>query len=211
MMHLYDELYLPCCQRVMGDMYDYAVNTLSYDISAYHSMFLVSGMAVQFESGNPTYIAGKNGCEIAREVITHCTDRVIDKEDIMYTDKSREYWTGWSLSYYQWESCRTYREINRAVPIADICDMYTPLHEADISLFVRIMEEKMNSSDEESMLKRLRTYCGLSQSMLSKKSGVALRQIQLFEQGQRDITKTGGTTLFRLARALNCRMEDLVG
>ena len=211
MMHSYDDLYLPCCQRAMGDMYDYAVNTLAYDIGDYHRMFLISGMASQFESGNPTYVAGKNGCEVAREVIALSTDRMIDNEDVMYPDKSPEYWTGWALAYYQWESGRTYKEINRQVPIEEIYGMYSTLHEADISLFVSIMNEKINCSDNESMLKRLRTCCGLSQSMLSKRSGVALRQIQLFEQGQRDIRKTSGATLCRLARALNCSMESLVG
>ena len=60
------------------------------------------------------------------------------------------------------------------------------------------------------MLKRLRTYAGLSQSALSKRSGVPLRQIQLFEQGQRDIKKTQGHTLYGLSRVLGCSMETLL-
>lgn len=61
-----------------------------------------------------------------------------------------------------------------------------------------------------SMLRRLRTYAGLSQSQLAKRAEVPLRQIQLFEQCQRDISKTQGETLVRLARALNCRVEELI-
>jgi transcriptional regulator with XRE-family HTH domain len=63
---------------------------------------------------------------------------------------------------------------------------------------------------EQSRLRRLRTYANLSQSQLAGASGVALRQIQLFEQGKRDIHKTQGETLMRLSRALNCRIEDLL-
>ncbi|MBQ1548773.1 MAG: helix-turn-helix transcriptional regulator, partial [Lachnospiraceae bacterium] len=83
-------------------------------------------------------------------------------------------------------------------------------HEADISLFVNAIDERRKKEREESMLKRLRTYAGLSQRLLSERSGVPLRQIQLFEQGQRDIKKTQGETLRRLSKTLNCRMEDLI-
>ena len=206
----YDELYLHSTQRVMGDMYDFAVNTLKLALCEFHKMFIVSGMAQQFEIGNPAYVAGKNGCEVAREVIRDCTDRLIDTEDIMYLDKSPEYWTGWSLAYYQWSTGLTFREINRHMPIDMILGMYDTLHEADISLFVEIMDERCRNNAEESRLKRLRTYAGLTQKMLADRSGVALRQIQLFEQEQRDISKTQGSTLLMLSRALNCRMEDLI-
>ncbi len=210
MNYAYDELYLPLAQRVMGDMYDYAVNTLNIVIQEFHKMFTVSGMAHQFEIGNPTYIAGKNGCEVAKEVISECTDMKIEAKDAMYVDKTPEYWIGWSLSYYQWITCKTYREIEEHVPIETMYGMYATLHEADISLYVEIMDEKFQIERKESMLQRLRAYAGLSQRMLSEKSGVALRQIQLFEQGQRDIRKAQGQTLLQLSKTLNCSMEELL-
>ena len=39
---------------------------------------------------------------------------------------------------------------------------------------------------------------------------VPIRQIQLFEQRQRDINKTSADTLWRLSRALHCQMEELM-
>ena len=105
----YDESYLPLSQRILGDMYDYAVNTLSFGIKQYHRLFIVSGIARQFEIGNPTYVAGMNGCEVAREVISSCTDRTPENEDLMYLDKSPEYWVGWALAYYQWKSAFSFR------------------------------------------------------------------------------------------------------
>ena len=50
----------------------------------------------------------------------------------------------------------------------------------------------------------------MSQTALAAESGVPLRQIQLFEQGQRDINKTSAATLKQLSKALCCRMEDLI-
>ena len=210
MTYAYDELYLPNAMRISGDMYDYAVNTLSVKIDEFFRMFILSGMAHQFEIGNPTYIAGKNGCEVAREVINSCTDLDIDEEDIMYMDKSPEYWIGWALSYYQWHSDLSYEYIGRCVPISEMYDMYVTLHEADLSLFVEIMDEKCRSDRKASMLRRLRTYAGLSQRELAEMSGVALRQIQLFEQGERDISKAQIGTVLSLAKELHCDVEKLL-
>ena len=59
-------------------------------------------------------------------------------------------------------------------------------------------------------LKDRRVNKGLSQSELAAESGVALRQIQLFEQRTRNINNAAAITLFRLSKALYCRMEDLI-
>lgn len=60
------------------------------------------------------------------------------------------------------------------------------------------------------MLRKLRTYAGLSQRELSEMSGVALRQIQLFEQGERDISKAQIGTVLSLAKELHCDVEKLL-
>ena len=53
-------------------------------------------------------------------------------------------------------------------------------------------------------------YMNSAQRQLAEQSGVALRQIQLFEQGQRDIHKAQGETVNQLAKALHCKMEELL-
>ena len=100
----YDEEYVTLAQRVMGDMLDYAVNTLNYELQNFYRMFLISGIARQFEIGNPAYVAGRNGCEVAKEVIVLSGLDMPEAEDLMYLDKSMEYWTGCALAYYQWKS-----------------------------------------------------------------------------------------------------------
>lgn len=206
----YDELYVSCAQRVLGDMYDYAVNTLGYSLEKIHDLFLVSGYAHQFGIGNPTYVAGMNGCELAKKVIAKCTLIEVEKEDIMYVDKSPEYWTGWALAYYQWQSDESFEVINQKVSITDILYMYKTMHEADISVFVEAMDGRMKETRDELRLKRLRHYANLSQRQLAEKSGVALRQIQLFEQGQRDINKAQAVTVSALAKALQVDSEALL-
>lgn len=210
MSYAYDDMYLSQTSRVMGDMFDFAVNTLKINIREFFDMFIVSKMAYQFEIGNPTYIAGKNGCEIAKEVVERCTNKYPDIEDCMYLDKSPEYWIGWALAQYQWLRNIEYAVIGEYQPIEDMYGMYKTYHEVDISLFIDIMDKKWKLYRQTSMLKRLRAYAELSQNQLAQKAQVPLRQIQLFEQGKRDINKTQGETLKKLSMALNCRMEDLI-
>ena len=62
-MHAYSEDYLLTAQRILGDMLDYAVNEYEFDPDEFYKMFLVSDVSRQFQEGNPTYIAGKNGCD----------------------------------------------------------------------------------------------------------------------------------------------------
>lgn len=59
-------------------------------------------------------------------------------------------------------------------------------------------------------LKTLREASGLSQSGLAELSGVSFRMIQHYEQGVKDINKAQGITLYKLARALNCSIENLL-
>lgn len=59
-------------------------------------------------------------------------------------------------------------------------------------------------------LKDLRNKSGLSQSQLAEKSGVNLRMVQKYENGERNIRKASGETLQKLATTLGCQMEDLM-
>ena len=94
----YDELYLQSAQRIVGDMLDFTVNTLELQMDEFYKYFLISSISHQIEIGNPTYVAGMNGCEVARLILDECGVDYLDADDIMYVDKSAEYWVGWSLA-----------------------------------------------------------------------------------------------------------------
>ena len=59
-------------------------------------------------------------------------------------------------------------------------------------------------------LKRIRHDAGMSQSQLAQASGVALRMIQAYEQGSKDVNRAEGLRLYRIAQALSCTIEDLL-
>lgn len=60
-------------------------------------------------------------------------------------------------------------------------------------------------------LKTIRNFRGISQMVLSKRSGVNLRMIQNYEQGTKDIKKASICTIKSLAIALDCSIDDLMG
>ena len=61
-----------------------------------------------------------------------------------------------------------------------------------------------------SNLKQIRETKVISQSKLAELSGVNIRMIQHYEQGVKDINKAQAVTVYKLARALNCTVEDLI-
>ena len=208
--HAYSDDYLTSAQRILGDMLDFAVNTYDMDIDKFFEMFLVSNVSRQFEIGNPTYVAGKTGCELVKEVIRDSGLVMEEYPDEMYLDKSPEYWSGWALAYYQWYTGRTFIKIYKVVSVQELLDMYDVYHEMDIQKFVDEINERWEAFYTDTNLKRIRLISGLSQRELAELSNVPLRQIQLFEQRQRNINHTRAIDVLKLAKILGCKSEELL-
>ncbi|MBO4883312.1 MAG: helix-turn-helix transcriptional regulator [Lachnospiraceae bacterium] len=65
-------------------------------------------------------------------------------------------------------------------------------------------------SPKAEQLARLRAYANLTQKMLAEKSGVSVRMIEHYEQGKKDINHASAETIYKLSKALGCKMEDLI-
>lgn len=209
MIHAYDKDYLYHAQNNFGHMIDFAVNTCEFGLNEYFKMFLASNVCCQFEIGNPAYIAGRTGCELVRMVIEEICDKEIQQEDVMYIDRTPEYWLGWSLAYYVWEKNQKFSYVLEAVKPECLIGMYDTLHEADISKFVINVDSILTDYYKQSAIARFRAYANMTQSMLAEKSGINVRIIQSYEQGMRDIRKAQFDTVIKLAKALACEPEEL--
>lgn len=206
----YSELYIESAQNIAGHMFDFAINEVGLETDEFATLFSVSKIAAQFERGNPTYVAGKTGPELVELILIESGMVKEIPEHVMYADRSPQYWAGWALSYYQWYRNLKFYHILKAVPFSELIKMYKVYHEMDMSKFVEEMNKRLEKAYPETELKRRRELIHLSQKELSEISGVPLRQIQLFEQRQRDLSKTQAATLLRLGKALGCSMEDLI-
>lgn len=212
MMTAYNELYLDDAMNNLGDMVEYAVCDLGFEPDEFFDWFISSGIASRFEKGNPKYIAGMSGIELAEAVLA-ATNVKYEKRSPSYTDnKGREYWAGWILAYYQWVSNKRFENIiNDGLTLSHIFSMYI-LHEADVSRFVDTANKVIarNKEGKKSKLHIIRKARGFTQQQLSEASGVTLRMIQLYEQRQNDISKAQVGVVLNLAKALGCEVEDLI-
>ena len=212
MMNAYSELYLVDAMQNLGDMIEYAVCDCGYDPDEFFDWFLTSGVATKFEKGNPKYVAGMSGFELADAVLTATNIAPLHIEPSRPMFKGREYWGGWILAYYQWLSGRRFEDIVAdGLTLSTVFDMYIH-HEADNSKFVESADEiiRRNKENRKSKLHMIRKARGFTQQQLSEVSGVTLRMIQLYEQRQNDLNKAQVNVVIRLAKALGCDVEDLI-
>ena len=213
MMRAYEETYLDDAMNNLGDMFDYAVNDCGYNAEEFYTHFIVSGIAAAFEKGNPRYIAGLSGIELAAEVVFRTQRIRLETASSEHIDKSAEYWAGWSLAYYQWYSARRFNDIRKSgLTMEYVLNLYPTLHEADLSKFATIAEQviERNRMAGVSNLQRIRKANGMTQKKLAENSDAALRMIQLYEQRKQDINKAQAATLARIAHVLGCEIEDLL-
>ena len=210
MIHAYQEIYLSKAQAVLGEAFDYAVNTCSISGENFIKQFIVSSASKKMENGEPAYLAGKSGIELVKDIVAETTGKELTEVPPDRLDRSTEYWIGWAIAYYQWWSGRKFNAIFKAFTFDELQKMYYTLHEADISKFADIADERMRELYPETNLKRIRMAYGCTQADLAKKSGVSLRSIQMYEQRNKDINKANADTLYRISKVLGCSMEDLI-
>ena len=210
MIHAYQEIYLNKAQAVLGDAFDYAINTCGIAGESFVKLFLASTVSRRMENGEPAYLAGKSGIEIVVEIVAETMGKELNRDTVEHFGRSREYWIGWAVAYYQWHSGRKYSEIFKAITFVDMQQLYYTLHEADVTKFVDVADERIKLIFSDTNLKRIRTAYGLTQGELAEKSGVGKRSIQMYEQRNKDINKASVETVYRLARALGCSIEDLI-
>lgn len=214
MMCAYNHYYLEDVMNNLGAMLDCSANVVHYDISVFYEMFLASGVASQIEMGNPRYMSGLSGIELMQIVFKKCSDKNIQNIDYHPFKRTPEYWAGWALAYYQWFTAKSFSYIQRnGLDIKTLISLYPTLHEVDLSKVVDTANTIMDRhiAESRSILKTLRKQLHLTQSKLAELSGVSLRMIQAYEQGDQDIRKAEAQTVFALSKALGCKAEVILG
>lgn len=203
MIHAYNEIYLSAVMKNLAALFDIAVNAEGIDADEFGKMFASSDVARQIENAFPDMLAGKSATEMLS---------VILNKDVEYTlvpmDRTPEYWAGWILAKAQWELNKPFERILNVMPLSSLISLYYPYHEADESKTVELI--KQSFPKKESTLKLLRKKRQLTQEQLALLSGVNIRSIRSYEQGENELNKAQGEILQMLAKALDCTIEDLL-
>lgn len=209
MIHAYDELFLDDAMENLGSAMEYAVCGMGMDGQEFLDQFLVSGIGEAFSRGEIRYLSGMSGIELAGQVLARCRFEIDMGCYELRVDYTPEYWVGWSLAYYQWYSARTFTQILKKLSYSSLQNLYGVLHEADQSKVVEVFDSFFVEK-EVTNLARVRQESGLSQSELAKRADISLRSIQMYEQRNNDINRAQLNRLLALARAMGCRIEDIL-
>ena len=132
------------------------------------------------------------------------------KEYRPVANRSPEYWAGWALAYYQWQTNLSFKQIDSFISITEVLAMYNPYHEIDISQFCDRMTKLYNSRKQETNLKKVRLAAGLSQSKLAEVSGIPVRTIRQYEQKVKNLNAAKAESVIALSKALECSVEQLM-
>ena len=122
-------------------MLDCGVRKYGYSVDEFYDKFLSCYVSRQFAKGNPRYLVGMSGAELADLVVEASGGRISAGNDGTYT-VGQEYWVGWVLAYYQWRTNRSFSFIQqKGLGIDKVIKMYYPLHEADLSKFSDVADD----------------------------------------------------------------------
>lgn len=211
MIHAYNKIYLEEAMNNMGDMFDYAANDCNIDKDRFLDLFVTCGLADEFGSGNPKYVAGMSGIELAHLVMESVLHSIPLVHAFHPEDKrTSDYFCGRLLAYYQWYSGRSFKSIHQRISMADIENSCAPLDEMTEEKFAEYIDSIFAANTSPTKLYQMRCFCNLSQSQLAEKTGVSLRSIQMYEQRQKNINNANASTLLKLAKTFGCRIEDLM-
>ena len=135
MARAYKKTYLNNAMRNLAVMMDCGVRKYGYPIEEFYQKFLSCNVSRQFAAGNPRYLVGMSGAELADSVVEATGGTVLSENDGTYT-VGPEYWAGWVLAYYHWLTRRSFAYMHKkGLGIREVLAMYYPLHEADLSKF----------------------------------------------------------------------------
>lgn len=203
----YDDNYLDLAQSNLAIFLDYAVNYFGMSLENVWEMFLSSPICDKFMQGDTSTLAGKSGIEMALDVLK--LEPLAPIEYFSY-DRSREYWLGYYLAYYQWATNIDFRFLNQYVSITEMRNMYHPYHEMDVTHFIDRINEILNERKKITNLEIYRRKRKMSRTKLAKESDVPVRTIEHYEQRVANINKASAEYIISLAKALFIRPEQLL-
>ena len=89
--HAYQETYLSKAQTALGDAFDYAINTCGIPGEDFIKLFIVSSVSKHIENGDPVFLVGKRGVDIALDIMLETTGKQLAIEQHEYFGRPREY------------------------------------------------------------------------------------------------------------------------
>ena len=140
MMRAYIEPYLKDVMRNIGVMSHFCINEYGLNPEQFSTLFANSHVAEQISMGNPRYLTGMSGKEMADMLIESSVDTNSKLISSNTYQVSPEYWAGWVMAYYQWYTAKSFCQMYAdGQTYEKVLMMYHPMHEADLAKVVEMM------------------------------------------------------------------------
>jgi len=127
-MYPYHPDFLEYAAQHLGEMYEYAVYNLGFDIDRIQQLFIESGVAHDFAVGDIEFIAGMDGSQMCRHILWKCGINYKDDEEYRRPGYSHEYWAGYIAAKFQWRTCKQFEEIHNYIPMSRFVQLYDAYH-----------------------------------------------------------------------------------
>ena len=137
MAEAYCELYVEDAQDVIPESFSFATYYLKLSLEEYVEKFLAFEYIHLIEEGNPHYLSGMSGIELAAEIV----NIVPEKRHYDYIPYGRDYWIGWIVAYYQWSRNVTYKTIFSKFSLERFIIAYPTFHEKEEEKMYEYMDE----------------------------------------------------------------------
>ena len=140
MIYAYDESYLSDVQKNLGFFFQFLLWNLKLSPEETQKIFLDSQIPRQIEIGNPDFLCGKSGFELAmlalpQKALTEEIKKAVEEPFYAQT----EYWAGFVLAYCQWKNNIPFSKILQNYPLERLLQSYHLLHETDITKVEQIV------------------------------------------------------------------------
>ena len=133
----YSELYVNDAQKTIAHSFDYAVNKMNFTLKDYAELFANFEDIHLIEKGDPHYIAGVSGIELAKAVC-----KISNKSfGILPYCPGVEFWTGWIIAYYQWLRNLSYKFILDRFSVERFEMAYPTFHESNKKRMFEYMDK----------------------------------------------------------------------
>ncbi len=81
MIHAYNKEYVSDAMENLGEAFDYAVHAQNLDLNRFSSLFVNASASKSIENGNPKYVSGMSGTELALTVLSQ---NGIESKPVLY-------------------------------------------------------------------------------------------------------------------------------
>lgn len=140
MMRAYIEPYLKDVMRNLGVMSHFCINEYGLSPKQFSVLFPKSNVAEQISNGNPRFLTGMSGKEMADMIMEISGEKGHKSAGSDVYHVTPEYWAGWVMAYYQWYTAKSFAQMYADGQTFDkILMMYHPMHESDLAKVIEAM------------------------------------------------------------------------